>query len=76
MGFLSMIKGWWNRMFKSEAKSEFGTTAIISGAMETAIRYWMDIYSGRPDWVDPEDNIKTIKFRNSKACHTCNRSKF
>lgn len=38
MGFLSMIKGWWNRMFKSEAKSEFGTTAIISGAMETAIQ--------------------------------------
>lgn len=70
MGFLSMIKGWWNRMFKSEAKSEFGTTAIISGAMETAIRYWMDIYSGRPDWVDPEDNIKTIKFAKSICSET------
>lgn len=57
-------------MFKSEAKSEFGTTAIISGAMETAIRYWMDIYSGRPDWVDPEDNIKTIKFAKSICSET------
>ena len=57
-------------MFKSEAKSEFGTTAIISGAMENAIRYWMDIYSGRPDWVDPEDNIKTIKFAKSICSET------
>lgn len=62
MGLLSTIKGWWNRLFKSEMKKEFGVTGITSGTMQSAIETWMQIYSGNPEWIDAEEEIKTIKF--------------
>lgn len=70
MGMMNWIKGWWNKMFKSEAKQIFGTTAVISGRMEAAIRFWMDIYQGKPEWVNPQEHIKTIKFAKSVCSET------
>lgn len=62
MGIISAIKGWWSKMFKSEMKNEFQVTGITSGKMQDAIQNWMLIYSGEPDWIDPEEGIRTIKF--------------
>lgn len=62
MGIISTIKGWWSKMFKSEIKSEFKVTGITSGKMQQAIQNWMLIYKGEPEWLDPEENIRTIKF--------------
>ena len=56
-----MIKGWWNKMFKSAIKSEFQVTGITSGVMEEAIQNWVLIYKGEPNWINPENGIKTIK---------------
>ena len=62
MGIMSAIKEWWNRMFKSEIKDQFQVTGITSGGMQKAIQNWMLIYKGEPDWVNPEEGVKTIKF--------------
>ena len=62
MGIITAIKEWWSRMFKSEIKDQFQVTGITSGDMQKAIQNWMLIYRGEPDWVDPEEGIKTIKF--------------
>lgn len=62
MGIITAIKEWWSRMFKSEIKDQFQVTGITSGDMQKAIRNWMLIYKGEPDWADPEEGIKTIKF--------------
>ena len=43
-------------------KKEFQVTGITSGKMQDAIQNWMLIYSGEPDWIDPEEGIRTIKF--------------
>ena len=60
MGIISVIKGWWNNMFKSEIKDKFQVTGITSGAMQDAIQKWMNIYNGEPEWLDPENGIRTI----------------
>ena len=62
MGIMSAIKEWWSRMFLSEVKDQFKVTGITSGDMQKAIQNWMLIYKGEPDWIDPEEGIKTIKF--------------
>ena len=62
MGIISAIKGWWNNMFKSELKDKFQVTGITSGAMQDAIQKWMNIYNGEPEWLDPENGIRTINF--------------
>ena len=49
-------------MFKSEIKDKFQVTGITSGAMQDAIQKWMNIYNGEPEWLDPENGIRTINF--------------
>lgn len=62
MGLLAAIKGLVSRMFQSEMQDQFHVTGITSGDMQKAIQNWMLIYKGEPDWVDPEEGIRTIKF--------------
>lgn len=62
MGIMSAIKEWWSRMFLSEVKDQFQVTGITSGDMQKAVQNWMLIYQGEPDWIDPEEGIRTIKF--------------
>lgn len=62
MSIISVIKGWWSKMFKSEIKDQFQVTGITSGNMQKAIQNWMLIYKGDPEWVNEEEGIKTIKF--------------
>lgn len=62
MGVLSAIKEWFNKMFQTEMQDQFHVSGITSGDMQKAIQDWMLIYKGEPDWIDPEEGIKTIKF--------------
>lgn len=70
MGLISTIKGWWNRLFKSEVKNEFSVSEITSQKIQDAIQRWMRIYDGRPDWVDKEEGIKTINFAKTVTSET------
>lgn len=49
-------------MFISDVKKQFGVTGIESNQMRTAISNWLNIYRGRAEWVNEDDNIRTIKF--------------
>ncbi len=62
MGIMSAIKEWVSRFFSAEAENEFQVTGITSGNMQQAVRNWIMTYQGKPDWIDPEEDIKTIKF--------------
>lgn len=56
--------------FKSDAKRVFDTDILLSDTMDTAIRMWNQIYSGKPGWVDKKNNIKTINFAKSVTSET------
>ena len=70
MGLISWIKGWFNRMLliDSRIKDEFDVEPISSTAMDKYIKRCMDIYSGMPDWVDPDGHIKTVNVAKSAPC--------
>lgn len=71
MGLINWIKGVINRMFfKSDAKRVFDTDILLSEVMDSNIRKWNRIYSGHPDWIDPENHIKTINFAKSVTSET------
>ncbi len=57
-----MIKGWWNRMFTTDIKKQFGVEGIESKTMREAVDTWLRTYQGSPEWIDPLDGIKSIKF--------------
>lgn len=56
--------------FKSDAKRIFDTDILLSDKMDSKIREWNRIYSGHPDWLDPENHIKTINFAKSVTSET------
>lgn len=70
MGVLNWLKGVIGRMFKSQAKEEFKTDVLLSQQMEREIAKWIRIYTGKPDWVDKEKEIKTINFAKSVVSET------
>lgn len=49
-------------MFQTEIKKEFGAEPVASSEMDTAILTWIEVYAGRPAWVDPVNDIRTINF--------------
>ncbi len=56
--------------FKTDAKRIFDTDILLSDIMDSNIRKWNRIYSGHPDWLDPENHIKTINFAKSVTSET------
>lgn len=62
MGFISTIKAVWNRLFKREIKERFNADVQVSETMEHWIRRFHQITVGRPNWIDPEDDIRSINF--------------
>ena len=56
--------------FKKVAKEDFDVNSIVSDSMEIIIGLCDRIYGGNPDWVDDEDNIKTINFAKSVSSET------
>lgn len=62
MGLLSWIKGVVDKMFRKDAEKAFQIEVTYSFEMDKAIRLWNQIVSGKPPWMDKEDNIETINF--------------
>lgn len=49
-------------IFTSKAKEEFNVKEITSSKMNDFVALCGRIYAGTPDWVDPEQHIKTVNF--------------
>lgn len=62
MNIFKRIKGWFDAMFKKKAKEEFKIKQVNTSTMDELIDFCARIYSGNPDWVNVEDNIRTINF--------------
>lgn len=60
-----MIKDVINKLFRNQIKEDFAVENITSPDMIAAITRWVNIYKGLPDWLDPDDDIRTIKFAKS-----------
>ncbi len=57
-------------VFKKVAKEDFKVNSIVSGAMEIMIDKCARIYSGKPEWIDTDDRIKTVNFAKSVSSET------
>lgn len=49
-------------IFKKQAEEDFNIQAAEFPEMESLINRCANIYRGAPEWLDDEDNIKTINF--------------
>lgn len=73
MGLLTWIKEV-IRMFTGKAKDDFEIEFIDSDAIDRCINLWENIYSGKPPWLDSEDDIKTINFAKTICSETARLS--
>ncbi len=56
-------------MWQKEAQDKFGVETIESDVMKAALDDWVNIYQGKPPWVDPNDNdIESFNFAK-KLCN-------
>lgn len=65
MGLIQTIKGWVNMLLKRKAEDEFLVDAINTDTMDKFIKQCVQIYQGKPEWLDEKDHIKTINFAKS-----------
>ena len=49
-------------MFKREILEKFDTDLLLSDQMQTWIDKFYNITSGKPPWIDPDDDIESINF--------------
>lgn len=69
MGIIQTIKRWWNALWQKEAQDKFGVETIESDVMKAALDDWVNIYQGKPPWVDLNDNdIESFNFAK-KLCN-------
>jgi len=65
MGLIQTIRGWVNTVLKRKAEDEFSVEAISTDTMDKFIKRCVDIYQGKPEWLNEKDHIKTINFAKS-----------
>lgn len=70
MGLLTWIKGVISRMFAEDAEKAFGIDIPDYARMDSRIAEWSKIYKGYPEWLDKENNIKTIKMAKAVCTET------
>jgi len=70
MGLIKTIKGWLSMIFDSKAKELFDVKTITTSELNQFIKKCANIYKGVPEWVDEDDNIKTINFAKSVCSET------
>jgi phage portal protein, SPP1 gp6-like len=56
--------------FKKQAEEDFNIQAAEFPEMESLINRCANIYRGAPEWLDDENNIKTINFAKSVCSET------
>ncbi len=61
-------------MWQKEAQDKFNVETIESGVMSAALKDWVNIYQGKPDWTLPDDkgNIDIESFNFAKKL--CNET--
>lgn len=57
-------------IFKKQAEEDFKIQAAEFPEMESLINRCANIYRGAPEWLDDEDNIKTINFAKTVCLET------
>lgn len=57
-------------VFKKQAEEDFNIQAAEFPEMESLINRCANIYRGAPEWLDDEDNIKTINFAKTVCSET------
>ena len=57
-------------IFKKQAEEDFDIQAAEFPEMESLINRCANIYRGAPEWLDDEDNIKTINFAKTVCSET------
>ena len=62
MGIITWIQGVWKRMFRSDVEKVFGTDALVSEVMEAWITKYDRITEGKPEWQNPDDQVRSINF--------------
>lgn len=62
MSIMGTIKGWFSMLLQGRAKEEFQIKPIESAAVDSFLSLCGRIYSGHPDWLDPDDHIRTVNF--------------
>ena len=74
MGIIQTIKRWWEALWQKEAQDKFGVETIESDVMKVALKDWVNIYQGKPDWTLPDDrgNIDIESFNFAKKL--CNET--
>lgn len=70
MGIIARIKGWFTMLFKSKIKDDFDVEDITADEVKRAIEQCVNMYKGRPYWVDKDTHIKTINFAKSICSET------
>nr|DAI72262.1 MAG TPA: portal protein [Caudoviricetes sp.] len=70
MGLITTLKRWFNMIFKKQAEEDFNIQAAEFPEMESLINRCANIYRGAPEWLDDEDNIKTINFAKTVCSET------
>lgn len=74
MEILSWIKGVFNTMFAGKARNDFDIEFIDSAEMDRCIKTWASVYQGKPEWLDAQENIKTINFAKTICSETARLS--
>ncbi len=54
----------------TRVKETFGVRPAASAGMDAFIRRCADIYGGRPDWEDPDHDIRTVNFAKTVCSET------
>lgn len=57
-------------IFKKQAEEDFNIQAAEFPEMESLINRCANIYRGVPEWLDDEDNIKTVNFAKTVCSET------
>lgn len=65
-----MIRGLYNMIFNGKVKEDFQIESIISAQMDSVLRECERIYNGNPNWIDDDEEIKTINFAKSICSET------
>lgn len=70
MRLVAYLKRWFEMTFLSRAKEEFKIEPITTQEMTGFVNKCLNIYQGKPPWLDAKDNIKTINFAKSICSET------
>ncbi len=57
-------------ILKRKSKDEFDVEPITTDVMERFVKKCVDVYKGKPEWLDDEGEIKTVNFAKSICSET------